>query len=82
MVTKENLLPVGFMLSARHFTPGQYVDITGISKGHGFTGAMQRWNFSGGPAAHGSSLFHRGLGSTVKKFVKYLGPKLKSRSSF
>ena len=29
---------------------------------------MQRWNFSGGPAAHGSSLFHRGIGSTVKYF--------------
>lgn len=32
------------------------------TKGRGFGGAMKRWNFQGGPAAHGSR-FHRRLGS-------------------
>lgn len=36
--------------------------ITFNTKGRGFTGAMKRWNFQGGPAAHGSR-FHRRLGS-------------------
>ncbi len=38
------------------------VTVVGISKGKGFQGAMKRWNFSGGPASHGSK-FHRALGS-------------------
>ncbi|PAF48297.1 50S ribosomal protein L3 [Helicobacter sp. 12S02232-10] len=36
--------------------------ITFYTKGRGFSGAMKRWNFQGGPAAHGSR-FHRRLGS-------------------
>lgn len=32
------------------------------TKGRGYSGAMKRWNFQGGPAAHGSR-FHRRLGS-------------------
>jgi len=35
-VTEDALLPVGTSLNVRHFVPGQYVDITGISKGKGF----------------------------------------------
>ncbi len=42
------------------------VNITGITKGKGFQGAMKRWNFSGGPASHGSK-FHRALGSIGKR---------------
>ncbi len=38
------------------------VTLTSISKGHGFSGAMKRHNFSGGPGSHGSK-FHRALGS-------------------
>jgi large subunit ribosomal protein L3 len=41
----------------------QVVALTGVSKGHGFTGVMKRWNFAGGPAAHGSK-FHRRPGSS------------------
>ncbi|KAJ1975767.1 hypothetical protein H4R35_002993 [Dimargaris xerosporica] len=63
-VTQDALLPIGTVLSASHFIPGQFVDITGISRGKGFAGAMKRWGFKGGPASHGTSLFHRGLGST------------------
>ena len=35
-MTEDALLPVGTSLNVRHFVPGQYVDITGITKGKGF----------------------------------------------
>ncbi|MCP4522728.1 MAG: 50S ribosomal protein L3 [Candidatus Gracilibacteria bacterium] len=41
---------------------GLSVEIEGFSKGKGFTGAMKKHNFHGGPASHGSK-FHRALGS-------------------
>lgn len=44
------------------FPVATYVDVTGPSKGKGFAGVMKRWNFQGGPAAHGSH-FHRRPGS-------------------
>lgn len=44
------------------FVPGERVDVTGTSKGHGFTGAIYRWNLSRGPVSHGSK-YHRGVGS-------------------
>lgn len=63
-VTEDALLPVGTVIQATHFVPGQLVDVCGISKGKGFQGAMKLWNFKGGPASHGNSLSHRTLGST------------------
>jgi len=42
------------------------VTVSSVSKGKGFQGAMKRWNFSGGPASHGSK-FHRALGSIGKR---------------
>lgn len=35
-VSEDALLPVGTRISVRHFLPGQYVDITGITRGKGF----------------------------------------------
>lgn len=35
-VTEDALLPVGTSIGVRHFVPGQYVDVTGITKGKGF----------------------------------------------
>ena len=61
---EEHLLPLQSEILARHFVPGQNIDVTGISKGKGFQGAMKRHNFSGMPATHGTSLSHRALGST------------------
>ncbi|WVZ00799.1 hypothetical protein V8G54_026868 [Vigna mungo] len=63
-VTEDALLPVGTSLNVRHFVPGQYVDVTGITKGKGFQGVMKRHGFSGMPASHGTSLTHRSGGST------------------
>ena len=64
-VTDPVCLPeVGSQIHARHFIPGQQVDISGITKGKGFQGGMKRWNFSGMGASHGVSKTHRAIGST------------------
>ena len=53
---------VGQEIKADFFKPGDFVDVSGISIGKGFQGGMKRWNWSGGPAAHGS-MHHRRVGS-------------------
>ncbi|MGG1615956.1 50S ribosomal protein L3 [Paenibacillus sp. NRS-1782] len=53
---------VGQELKADVFTEGEFVDVTGISKGKGFAGVIKRWGQSRGPMAHGSR-YHRGPGS-------------------
>ncbi len=63
-VDPANVLEVGSELGANHFVPGQYVDVTGTSKGKGFSGPMKRWNFGGLRASHGVSVSHRSHGST------------------
>ena len=54
---------VGQVLGADLFSAGERVDVTGISKGKGFTGAMQRHNFKGQGASHGNHKKHRSPGS-------------------
>jgi large subunit ribosomal protein L3 len=66
-VSEDNLLPVGAVISAEHFVPGQKVDVAGISIGKGFAGAMKRWNFGGLRATHGVSVTHRSHGSTGQR---------------
>ena len=63
-VDAGNLLEVGDTLQADHFVAGQKVDVTGVTIGRGFTGAMKRWNFAGLEASHGVSISHRSLGGT------------------
>src|SRR5262249_9200108 len=46
-------------LQADVFAAGERVDVTGISKGKGFTGVMKRHNFSGQGASHGNHKKHR-----------------------
>lgn len=53
---------VGAEIKVDVFAEGDKVDVSGITKGHGFTGAIQRWNQHTGPMAHGSK-YHRGVGS-------------------
>lgn len=53
---------VGQEVTASLFTEGELVDVTGTSKGKGFTGGVQRWGFGRGPMTHGSK-YHRGVGS-------------------
>src|SRR6516165_2104995 len=63
-VTEDSLIPVGAEITADHFIPGQFVDVSGISIGKGFAGPMKRWNFGGLRASHGVSISHRSHGST------------------
>ena len=63
-VSEDAMIPVGAEITADHFVPGQFVDVTGTSIGKGFAGGMKRWNFSGLRASHGVSISHRSIGST------------------
>lgn len=63
-VSEDGLIPVGAEITADHFVPGQFVDVTGTSIGKGFAGGMKRWNFGGLRATHGVSVSHRSIGST------------------
>jgi large subunit ribosomal protein L3 len=63
-VSDDAVIPVGAEITADHFVPGQFVDVTGTTTGKGFAGAMKRWNFGGLRASHGVSISHRSHGST------------------
>jgi large subunit ribosomal protein L3 len=58
--TQYNL---GDVIKADIFQDGEIVDVTGISKGKGFAGAVKRHHFAGGPKTHGQSDRHRAPGS-------------------
>ncbi len=53
---------VGQSIGVSVFEAGDKIDVSGTSRGHGFTGVIYRWNQSRGPMAHGSK-YHRGVGS-------------------
>ncbi|CAM4400878.1 MULTISPECIES: 50S ribosomal protein L3 [Saccharibacillus] len=53
---------VGQVLKADVFAEGQFVDVSGVSKGKGFAGSIKRWGQSRGPMSHGSR-YHRRPGS-------------------
>jgi len=53
---------LGQEIKADIFSEGEYVDVTGTSKGKGFAGVIKRWNFTRAPMAHGS-MYHRRPGS-------------------
>jgi len=53
---------VGQELKADLFNVGDFVDVTGTTKGRGFAGVVKRYGFKGGRATHGS-MFHRAPGS-------------------
>ncbi|MEE9566260.1 MAG: 50S ribosomal protein L3 [Desulfobacteria bacterium] len=65
---------LGQALTVDMFQVGERVDISGVSKGKGFSGVVKRWGFHGGGATHGS-MFHRAPGSvgasaTPSKIIK------------
>jgi large subunit ribosomal protein L3 len=45
------------------FKAGDRVDVSGTSKGHGFTGVIKRWSFAGFPGSHGTHEYFRHGGS-------------------
>ena len=56
-------LKPGDVVGADTFEPGQFVDVTGTTKGHGFTGVVKRHHFGGNRASHGNSVTTRAPGS-------------------
>ncbi len=60
---KTEGLKLGAQLSVKQFESGDFIDITGISKGKGFQGVVKKHGFKGGESAHGSK-FGREAGST------------------
>lgn len=59
----EQTYNVGDKITVDTFNAGEYVDVQGITKGRGFTGAIFRWNFKIGPLSHGHGFPHRYQGS-------------------
>ena len=45
------------------FKVGDRIDVSGISKGHGFSGVIKRWSFAGFPGSHGTHEYFRHGGS-------------------
>lgn len=54
---------VGAVISVDTFAAGEKVDITGITKGRGYTGAVKRWNHHTLCSTHGVGPIHREVGS-------------------
>ncbi len=54
---------LGQSISVEQFEQGEVVDVTGVTKGHGFAGGMKRHNFKGQGASHGNHKHHRAPGS-------------------
>ncbi len=64
-VTDEELesTEIGAQISVDIFKPGEYVDVTGTSKGKGFAGVVKRHGFKGSPASRGTHEYFRHGGS-------------------
>jgi large subunit ribosomal protein L3 len=62
-VDDSSVFQVGQVIAADVFGAGEKVDVTGISKGKGFTGHMKRHNFKGQGASHGTHKKHRAPGA-------------------
>jgi large subunit ribosomal protein L3 len=56
-------LNVGDVVKADTFAAGDFVDVTGTSKGHGYAGVVKRWNAQRTPMTHGGGPVHRHAGS-------------------
>lgn len=56
-------ITVGSELKLDRFVVGQYVDVTGLTKGKGFAGTIKRHHFNSQDASHGNSVSHRRPGS-------------------
>ncbi len=62
-VGADEAVEEGQSLTLEMFEVGEYVDVTGKSKGKGFTGVMKRHGFHGTPASHGTHEYFRHGGS-------------------
>ncbi len=55
---------VGATITCEMFAAGDHVDVSGVTKGRGFSGAIKRWNQHRLKMTHGTGPVHRSLGST------------------
>jgi len=62
-VEKSEGVEVGQEVNVSLFKPGDIVDVTGLSKGKGFTGVIKRHGFHGSPGSHGTHEYFRHGGS-------------------
>ena len=56
-------LSVGDVVKCDTFAAGDRIDVSGVSKGHGFTGVIKRWNHHRLKETHGVGPVHREVGS-------------------
>ena len=56
-------LELGAIIKADTFKEGDFVDVTGTSKGHGYQGVIKRWGAQRTPTSHGGGPVHRHAGS-------------------
>ena len=63
-VANPEKFQVGQKVPLDIFSAGDYVDVSGVSKGKGFAGVMKRHGFHGLPASHGASDKERSPGSS------------------
>lgn len=59
-------------LTVEQFTPGDVVEVSGVSKGKGFQGVVKRHKFAGGPASHGHRHVLRAGGSIGSRFPQHV----------
>lgn len=59
-------------VTVEQFTPGDVVEVTGISKGKGFQGVVKLHGFKGGPASHGHTDWERRPGSIGQRFPQHV----------
>lgn len=64
----------GQTITVEVFSPGDVVDVTGTSRGRGFSGAIKRHGFGGQRDSHGVSLMHRAIGSIGSSNVARVWP--------
>lgn len=64
-------LKVGDEVNVSIFKSGDFVDVTGLTKGRGFAGVIKRHGFSGFPGSHGTHEYFRHAGSVGSRFPQH-----------
>ncbi len=80
-LAEDGEMKVGETIGVDIFEPGEYVDVSGRSKGRGFQGVVKRYNFGGGRASHGGGWMRRpgSIGMCVNPGKIYKGRKMPGR---
>ncbi|MGH3442076.1 MAG: 50S ribosomal protein L3 [Nitriliruptorales bacterium] len=82
-IRTDELLELGASVTCDVFSPGEFVDVTGTSKGKGFTGVMKRHNFHGMGDGHGVKKKNRhpgAVGACATPGRTFPGQKMAGRS--